>query len=763
MPKQAQRADVNNFIAGLITEASPLNFPPNASADEINFELNRDGSRKRRLGMDFESDRLLIETDLLSANVGFAQFNNFTWDAVNGNPDQSIIAVQVNQKLYMFDLNQASISGDGFLGIVILDQLPPTTQYAFASAEGYLVVVGGGDQVAVVSYVNSNFFVDWQRLLTRDLWGVEELGNPLFETDPSYRGPQDGYHYYNLQNQSWGIPRRSTAGSLIDPIFWFQTNIGSAPSNSEQVWTGMQFAPSAVGTAPSEVMYVNLYDESLGGSVSSAKGYFIIDALRRGQSRVEQFNANKTKYPQLLGNINIPGDLTEGGATCIAEFSGHIFYSGFNGTVVQGDRRSPNYDNYVFFSKLIKSKQDFNKCYQDGDPTSRDSNDIVDTDGGFIRVSGAKKILSLINLQTSLVVVASNGIWNITGGTTDSGFSATNYKVGKISTFGGISSNSVVSEGARAYYWSADGIYAIGQNQYGDLQVESLTLKSIQTLYQEIPNESKANAVGEYDQINKKVRWVYKLGDYFTDQSVTYELIFDSAVGSFTRNKIQRANNSAVEVVGVFRAANFANTLVVDDVYASFDQVFSSTDSVVVSALASASSIQSLRYVTLVSDGNKVFVSFSYYRNSDFKDWVSVDGIGSDAKAYCLTGAITAGDSGVDKQVPYLIMHFNRTEVGVTSDLVPENQSSCMFRAQWNFANEIISNKWTPLREAYRYRQMRIVTGPSDDFDTGLPVVTSKNKLRGRGKAFALYFETAEGKDCQILGWNITLNANQIT
>ena len=37
-----------SFIQGLVTEASPLTFPENASIDEDNFVLNRDGSRSRR-------------------------------------------------------------------------------------------------------------------------------------------------------------------------------------------------------------------------------------------------------------------------------------------------------------------------------------------------------------------------------------------------------------------------------------------------------------------------------------------------------------------------------------------------------------------------------------------------------------------------------------------------------------------------------------------------------------------------------------------
>jgi hypothetical protein len=58
----------NTFIKGLITEANPLTFPENASIDEDNFVLNRDGSRQRRNGMDYENDYALVSTGYADSN-----------------------------------------------------------------------------------------------------------------------------------------------------------------------------------------------------------------------------------------------------------------------------------------------------------------------------------------------------------------------------------------------------------------------------------------------------------------------------------------------------------------------------------------------------------------------------------------------------------------------------------------------------------------------------------------------------------------------
>src|SRR5690606_14774784 len=123
----------------------------------------------------------------------------------------------------------------------------------------------------------------------------------------------------------------------------------------------------------------------------------------------------------------------------------------------------------------VKNKLDLGRCYQDGDPTGRETADVLDTDGGFLRISEAKNIHTLVNLGTSLIAIADNGVWRIDGGS-DYGFSATNYRVEKISTFGGLSNSSAVTENQRLYYWAEDGIYTVGSNEFGDLTAESISV-----------------------------------------------------------------------------------------------------------------------------------------------------------------------------------------------------------------------------------------------------------------------------------------------
>ena len=55
------------FVKGMITEASPLTYPEDASYDEDNMILYRKGNRSRRLGINFEDNYVLLVLDGESA------------------------------------------------------------------------------------------------------------------------------------------------------------------------------------------------------------------------------------------------------------------------------------------------------------------------------------------------------------------------------------------------------------------------------------------------------------------------------------------------------------------------------------------------------------------------------------------------------------------------------------------------------------------------------------------------------------------------
>lgn len=739
MPKQV-KAEFNTFVKGLITEASPLNFPDNASLQEENFVLQKDGSRRRRKGMNQEVGGQFITpgisvTDLLTRNP-----ITYQWLSPSGIEDLVLLVVQVNNSLSFFDQGVDNISGDGFIGTITLT-LPEDTSYTFASVDGLLIVAGGGKDICAIEYTApASFLLTYGRLKTRDFWGVEVVGS-AYETDVSYREsavPPDSQKY-NLQNQSWGIPRRDATGTILDPTNIYETGLGLYPSNSEVVWTGLQFKPDAI---PFEAIYPNIYADVLGANVLAPKGYYIIDLLDRGDSREAMFAANKVKYPELAyTSVSLPTDSTPNGATVVADFAGRVFYGGFSGEVVGSDERSPNLNSYIFFTQLVKNKRDLFNCYQEGDPTSRENSDLVDTDGGFIRISGMNKLVGMLDLESSLLVIADNGVWQITGGN-DYGFSPVNLKVSKISTLGCVAPQSILDVNGSGSYWGNDGIYLINKNQFGDFGVTSLTENTIQTLFDVIPKASKVRCSGGYNSYTKKIHWVYKELPFFIQDTFTFELVFDTTLAAFSLNRIYNPSS------GVLGPHNYAVFNVVPPISTSTDMELTQEP------------------VYLFAKGdisvNSASMSFSQYIAEDFKDWSSTT-FGVDARAFLVTGAIAGGDSSTRKFLPYVTTHMLRTEVGVDPvTLEPLLQSGCLMRTRWGWSDTSASLKWTRQQEIYRYRLPQLVTGPGDSYENGFTMVTSKSKVRGSGNAFSMEFQSVPTKDCILVGWNIYAQSNDV-
>lgn len=760
MTKNSSRGEFKSFVGGLVTEASVLNFPEQAARDINNFILNRDGSISRRPGFGFEQNFDYIDSLADTSEVESGLVSSYVWEDPAGQSGEKYILFQSNDLLLFYDLNKASVSLDGFINSVTLPAVNKNLNKAsYASVDGKLVIATGDPEVYLVTYdtVTTTFSVDAFSLQTRDLWGVSY---PPTDNDPTFH-PRvyDARHVYNLYNQSWAVPRYLTAPVILGDASrqLFLSAIAEYPSDSETVWLGMGVVPTASGI-PREKFDNVAYRGLINTTFYSSKGSFIIDLLDRGASREAAIAANSLKYPVMhLTTFSTVEDLTERGASVVCEYSGRVFYAGF-GPTTNGDVRSPDLSSYVAFSRLVRNSNDFGKCYQEGDPTSNDSADVVDTDGGLIRISGAINIRRMIVQGKNLMVIADNGVWAIEGGS-DFGFSATNYRVDKISTFGGVNSDSVISDGSKTYFWAEDSIYVLLRNELGDLIYQSLSEATIASFYNSIPITSKVNSKGIYDKVAKKLRWIYQEDSMFVDGTVTNELVFDLVLNAFYKNTITNLGSTAI--LDVFASSPFVTELIGDAVFADVDRVFVGLDDVFIEANEITDNIQTVKYVAGVNTGGSVKLAIGWYNQADFSDWGSVDGAGLDAAAFIMTGSYTAGDSSIHKQTPVLVVHMTRTEDSINSDFEISRESSCKVRTMWDFANSINSKKFSPLFQVYRYRRAYFSDAPGE-YDNGFEVVTTRNKLRGRGRAFSMYMETEPEKDCKIIGWNLSVNGNSI-
>ena len=171
MPRNYAPVEFNTFVGGLVTEASPLTFPPNASLDEENFALNKDGSRSRRLGMDFESGHSLVDTGQSYTLGDSFAVNSFKWDNAGGQPDSTVICVQVGKSLDFFNGNNTTLSSSK-IHTHIFSDADPANKMSFASVDGMLVVTIGSKDIHIFEF-DGDIKHSTKRLLIRDLFGVE--------------------------------------------------------------------------------------------------------------------------------------------------------------------------------------------------------------------------------------------------------------------------------------------------------------------------------------------------------------------------------------------------------------------------------------------------------------------------------------------------------------------------------------------------------------------------------------------------------------
>lgn len=776
MPQTKTPLEINKFVGGLHTDASPLTFPENTSSVDVNMVLNSDGSRQRTLGIDYEDDYTLCTTTISSALTLPIAYNTFRWENVGGDPTQIFLVVQFGNEIKFYRTENSTISG-ALVGTRLFSTSLPFQRFSFAAVDGNLVIATGINLITTVVFESNAFSFTTSTIKVRDFFGVEDFDGSVDMTVASglQRRPAGltMAHRYNLRNQGFGVPRMYQGDeNLTDPILAFRTehitSVGSSkyPSNSDTV---SEFLISDANDTADRISRrywaVDAIKNPL-GSTQAAQGYFIIDLLARGASRESEYDNNQVLYPQLTFPLTtLPVDNTSGGATAVGEFAGRVWYGGFSGEVTGGDDKSPRLSSYVAFSQLVSDPTQTTLCYQEGDPTSDVSPDIIDTDGGFVRINNAYGITSLVNLGKSFMVCAKNGIWRIYGGN-DSGFSATNYVVEKITDKGVRGASSVVQVENTIMYWSEDGIYHLKQNEYGDWSSTNLTQNRIQTLYNDILVEHKENVVGVYDGFQRKVRWLY--GNLLNATSQQKELVLDINLNAFYERHITPISDSGVPILmGGFNSNTFKvdasiNQVVletVDDVVVGVDNVVISSD-----VRSSANSLYEVGYVIVTQISPVIIYTFGAYTDTEFVDWRSYDGVGVDAEATLVTGQASGGDNMRYKQIPYLYVHSRRTENGfeadINGDFVPVNQSSCTVQSQWDWANSVNSNKWGTPFQAYRYKRHYFPSGIGDTFDTGHETIITKNKLRGRGRAISLKFTSSPAKEMHIYGWSLLMAMN---
>lgn len=716
----------NTFVRGLITEASPLTYPENATYDELNCYLTRRGDRGRRLGINTEASGTVSALTFSKAGFDALSVNTYVWQSVANQPDVNYLAVQVGLSVSFFNLGSSAISsGLTSLNIDLTPYVrpgvtsPASKRVSLTSGKGYLFIVGEHIDPIIVTYDRDTNTVsaDTILLLIRDFKGVDDgLANdqePTTLTD---------LHKYNLMNQGWvNSTNNGTSGSSvtyytqfgssstyvapdITPINTYHTSQGRYPGNNKQWWS----AKNASGVFDPTIL-VNIF----GGNTRAPQGHFILEAFNLDRAAVS-------------GITSIPVETTYERPSAVGFFSGRVWYA-VNST--------------VYFSQYMDDKRKVGFCYQEADPTSEDISDLIATDGGVIPIPEMSKAVALIPAGNGILVFATNGIWNITG--TSAGFTATDISVSKVSPIGTDSPNSIIQAEGEFYWWSRVGIMGMSQKVgvfgpiEGSFDRTLISESTIQTLYNDIPFANKAYVSGVYDAANNLVVWLYSSD---TSRPYRYDRVLnlDLTLKAFYPYQISSTSSTPWIVGGLA-------TPKLNDISISFD-VWPKNSFI--------------KYMSVNPVGSNYNIAFNSFRDSTYQDWGTETYL-----SFIETGYELLQDAMREKQTPFITTFFKRTEdmfeLTVDGDYTMNHQSSCYLMAKWDWSNSPVSNKWSNKRQVYKYDRMPVVDESNLAVDNGYAIITATEKVRGNGRSIQFRFECDEAnRDFHILGWAVQFTGN---
>ena len=740
-----------NFNKGIVTEASPFNFPPDASRNEQNFVLTRQGTRVRRYGIVPESG----STGPLTSSVygsGLSELQKqtapcFLWRNA-GNTAGDDFAVFVNGtntvRLVKYDSNtQTFIPGGSAYTVTLTGPgfVPSKYDLDFAAAaDGTLIIVGTHLFTTLVDWdPGTGMSTTVVKQKVRDFFGMYE-STAVSDRPTGTKGAIESLsiaHRYNIRNQGWGIGKNRSGGADNYDLaegFSNAATSGEFPSLADSPATFLKTGAEGTG----DIWNITKF-ASTTFSGKAPNGHYIIDVFARGSSRQTevQTEENKSAAPPPLFSVGL-SDYDQFRPDSVAFFAGRAWYAMSESSPQSGDQNSPAMGNIILFSQVIENTESYEKCYQHNDPTHHTVNQLLATDGGFISIPEAVVIKKLVPFRDALLVFADNGVWSISGG--DSAFTAENISVEKVTYKGLIAKLAVTVTEYGVFFAGYDDVYLLSHDGRS-YKLDNLTISSIKSLYLEVGDDKKSQMTMGYDVIDKKVyllRASKDLDDSVYKRRYDEALIFNIEQGGWTKFKWTNPytdDNNLMYVTGILETQYTFNSSRVPT---------------------------SVKFLcSWVSSGSPARF-FCEFKESTFKDF-KIDALlqaGTETEANLLTGYEMAEDSINEKRAVYLVINCKRTEQNFidngSGEAVLDNQSSCLFQARWGFTDNVNSNRWTTEREAYRF--LRAYSGNiGDSFDYGQDVITTKHKIRGHGTALSLFFRTSPGKDLHLLSWAVTL------
>ncbi len=721
MAQSLSQKATNNFVKGLITEAAELTFPEGASVDELNCDLRRDGTRRRRLGVEYETGNVLSSYTLSDAE----QTATGSWVNVGGNADLEFLVFQKGAILYFYNKGALPYSNQVESNSVNLSSYQQsgsagadTAKCQFTSIKGTLVVSSSEINTIAIQYNSGTFTVNQINFDVRDFeWQSDES---LLYSDRSIVLTLPDRDY-DSQNSGWVGTKGAAAYTA------YKSANSARPALTHPWYSGKDSNGD--------------FDEAewrrvFGGSSRTANGHYILDFFTKDRASASG-----------LSGLTKPTDTESSRFRCAESFSGRVFYAGIDSAENAGT---------ILFSKLVETVDDLGICHQQNDPTAEYLSDLLDTDGGVIRIPDAVKIQKLYAYQNSLFVFAENGVWQISG--VDGVFKASSFSVNRVTRVGILQPETFVEAEGIPFWWSRFGIHTLTTDPVsGQGTEQNLTIPTDQTFWDAIDADAKLKVTAVYDAINKRIYWGYPNAGETVESKLNNFLILDVPLQAFIPWKISDQTSNTDCVVGLAFYSGYGASEVALDVTSNngADDVVTSAGDDVVSTQISNTNTGDPAIVLICREGSNNKITFGAFTGISFLDWTDTN-----YTSFAETGYDFVGDLITKKNAPYIVTYCRVTETGFTGNPTAGFESirpsSLKVSAAWDFAENFGTSQ-----QVYRLK-FPVIPNQNDltDFDYPEDVITSRIKILGHGRSMRIKYESEQGKDFLLLGWGLVQGRN---
>ena len=715
MPQKLSQAPVTVFNKGLITEAGELTFPEGASIDELNMSLLRDGSRRRRLGISFESG--YTEGTAITAGQLTA---SHVWEAPDGVSNLRLLVVQKDNSLLIYTASGSGSVSPNYLTVYDMTARERSggdaglTAVSFTGINGELIIASSEVDTFKLTYdsATGNFSTSEIDFRVRDFeWQSDRTTFDVEDASPVSVNRQ-----YDTLNTGWRYEKGAAALATFV----------AANANAYPPLTHPWYAGKNSSGDYSDSEWHKIYQ----GSSILGNGSFIFDLYSKNRYSVSG-----------IAGVTTTTEATR--FTTVAAYASRVFYAGMT---------SAENTSNIFYSQLLDENGKLGECLQQNDPTGENYSDLLETDGGVINIPQMYGVQHLHAIGPNLLVFATNGVWQIRG--IDDSFSPTGYAVNKISDVGLDYVRSFVSAEGRPYWWSEDGIYTVqSSDEGGALTAINISLNTVQSFWESITSGKKDQVSTVYDALNNRVLWMYPDNDETIDYKCNNILLFDEALKAFYPWKITDTAGAGPYITGGTYIKGIGGSTVETSVISGNGDLVidAALDQVVVDRVGSDFSSAAIKFVTVTSSRK---VTFSEFTGTDFLDWGSMD-----FTSFAKGGYNFLGDLTLKKNVMYLTTYMKVTESTITGNDTDgynyARPSSCLAAIFWDF-----NTAHAVHQQAYRLKSLPIPEA-AGTFAYPKTVTTSRLRIRGRGRVLYLKFESVEGYDMHLLGYDLITAKNE--